>query len=120
MFFAFLASPFGVDEIEGITVDEIETRAQLHNSCDPTSVCEDYFVGGFYSMDFIALVMFSIEKLDFSDFSPRRGPRREPRRFLRFGVGGNLGGLTESSEDSSSREALSRLTHFLEAKPPNL
>ena len=56
--FAFLASPFGVDEIEGITVDEIETRAQLHNSCDPTSICEDYYVGGFYSMDFIALAMF--------------------------------------------------------------
>ena len=58
MFFAFLASPIGVDEIEGITVDEIETRAQLHNSCDPTSVCEDYYVGGFYSMAFIALAMY--------------------------------------------------------------
>ena len=44
-FFAILASQFGVDEIEGITIDEIETRA-------------DYFVGGFYSMGFIALAMF--------------------------------------------------------------
>ena len=35
MFFAFLASLFGVDEIEGITVDEIVNRAQLHNSCNP-------------------------------------------------------------------------------------
>ena len=55
VFFAFLASLFRVDEIQGITVDEIENRAKLHESCDANSICDSsYYVGGFHSMDFIA------------------------------------------------------------------
>ena len=60
-----IASQYGHGETEACRiVDEIEARAQLHESCDPASICGDeYHFSGKFSMDCRAFAMKTIRPI---------------------------------------------------------